>query len=613
MSFFNDLFRRLADPSAMGPDDPNFPALYPGVGPSASLPITASTFPMQVQPTASSPEFMGINSPNTRALEQQILDAYLAQQDARVAAITAAQADATPAVPEEGQKQVGKKPGMAKDIDGSELLSMLPDGVAKIRKADGSILYTNVQDVGGNWTGSYQGERKKEPVHTPMDRPDTQRLEKMMADIRNAESSGLAETNAGLFMDALTEERAKLRKTAYDQAASTMGIEALEQAIVANETLDRRSGNAMFMGDSPTTLQLRQQLAAKQKMAEDTADAWLSRNLTYNQLSSYEKQLPLAIQSAVTRTGRMEDRRTVKAESAEAFVSGIPPKARRVLAMLNPKLMVEDGGQLDAVALKAFVDSKSKDKNFAELINAPDDAFPALAAKGNTYAQQVLIQDESAATGLPEEVLSAQFQSVMKAPITDANMRKYAETLFQGIADSKERDQEIASFMSGYNQSKATSAGAAQKSNLEAEYRLNILKEARRAQIMDDVLSWAAPGSELATAAMSVKQTAGQAQLDIVLAEVTKGKPLKEKVQIFRKIRDQVAMAAKRFDRSPLGALNYEAIMTDYNNRAIGLIQGDGIVSRALETMPITAVPLMTWRAGEKLLGTDPRSLLDAK
>lgn len=446
-------------------------------------------------------------------------------------------------------------------------------GVTAKRDKSGRITLSNMDETTGQPTAASQtfyGDRAKvDTEFNPMNSGMSNTVSKLMEDIRSAPDVATASGIADQLRTSITEQRVRMEQDAYKQAEAELGLEAARRGLAAARTTQASTiGWTPAMGDLPAVSKLASQIADKERLAKQRAEDWLQRNISYRQLDTMNKNAESAITLATTKSLAGEQRAAAKEAQLDAEFNSIPPQVRMVAARLNKDLV-----NATPAALVAFVKRESKNKDFVDLAEADPMEYSQLAFGGNKLARDMLIQDESARTGLNSTFLQQEFSAFEKEPVTDQQIEAYVASSISG-ARTKEATAQARAALLG-DPLAPTKERMAKRADVEARVRQMRLKEARENRLIGDILSWAPDGSAIQQSAKKVASISGKADLQGVLADMTRDKPLEEQAAIIRSVRESISAQGTKYLQSSYGKIDSGKVMAAFNNtiNELGFLQ----------------------------------------
>lgn len=436
-------------------------------------------------------------------------------------------------------------------------------GVTAKRDKSGRITLSNMDETTGQPTAASQtfyGDRAKvDTEFNPMNSGMSNTVSKLLEDIRSAPDVATASGIADQLRTSITEQRVRMEQDAYKQAEAELGLEAARRGLSAARTTQASTiGWTPAMGDLPAVSKLASQIADKEKLAKQRAEEWLNRNISYRQLDAMSKNAESAITLATTKSLAGEQRTAAKEAQLDAEFNSIPPQVRMVAARLNKDLV-----NASPAALVAFVKRESKNKDFVSLAEADPMEYAQLAFSGNKLAKDMLIQDESARTGLDSAYLQQEFSAFEREPVTEQQIEAYVASSITG-ARTKEATAQARAALLGDPLAPAKER-MAKRADLEARVRQLRLKESRENRLIGDIMSWAPDGSALQQSAKKVASISGKADLQGVLADMTKDKPLEEQAAIIRSVREAISAQGTKYLQSSYGKVDSGKIMAAFN------------------------------------------------
>lgn len=342
--------------------------------------------------------------------------------------------------------------------------------------------------------------------------------------LRNAKNYDEAIGISTALNESLALESSRIEAEAMRYAQNKLGIPFLEQSLASNQALDMQALDYVpGIGDSPITAKVRQQLDQARGMADIEAKRFLAQNTTYASMKAAAANADMILKSKERGQGKMDEiqaraeitaaaRAEAKREEEALLVESLPAHSRERLLMLVPSIGQSDNPN---AAMGRTLSQRKTDKEFVAAITAEESKFPALALRGNQYAESVLVAQEAAKTGENPDVIRARIRNLKQVMEDPKALRDMVASSVP--AGTSNREQLIKDKILELNKKKLDKESEEAYKTESALLALDFARKSATSAFVADAGSWASKDPVLGEAARQALKVTGSAALTDIL------------------------------------------------------------------------------------------------
>lgn len=449
-------------------------------------------------------------------------------------------------------------------------------GVRAVRDpATGRVTLTNLDESGKpteqsqkqiyGWNPKDAPGKGETNTFAPTDPVARNNIDQIMDQIAKAEDSATAEGLIRGLNSAVAEEKVRLEQQAFKFAEEELGIPQLRDAV---EALKRRDASQGMVNGIPYVskeyLDATNQLSQRQAAANQRANEWLTRNISWNRLGATEASAKVLLERKVTKLGAAEAKETEKQQRYGAVFESIPESQRELIYRVNPAIKDKPEETVK------FIERAKNDKEFMAFVNSAAHERIGLALSGNNYALRYVVEEEAAKTGKPIQQVERELLDFTKMEPNDRMLKEFIEANAGSLSNAEERKSTVNQQLAAIAQSKiaTTEKGKELYSAIKPQIIARAIATTKTDRYIRDVSSWGLQDPELQAAITKARETTGEASLDKVVVAFLEGKEGPAELQGIQALRAKLKELIRKESKSLFGSPD-EAILYNVINNAV--------------------------------------------